>query len=101
MLWGTTFAFPEVHQAKTGVFWVLAACDEAEHSDQAKGYCAGFSEGVYNSMKEWCVPEEVTRGELQELIVVELRLLDAKSGEINPARDAITEIISDRWPCTE
>ena len=32
----TAFAFPKVHQAKTGVYWVLAACDEAKDSDQAK-----------------------------------------------------------------
>ena len=42
---GTAFAFPEVDQAKTGLFWILAACDEAEDSDQAKGYCNGFIDG--------------------------------------------------------
>ena len=98
---GNVFAYPKVAQAKIGVYWLLAACDETDESSMAKGYCKGYIEGVRNNMQQWCVPENVTIGELDSYVVAALRLLkhDLKDDGFIIASDAIVKVISDRWPC--
>ena len=94
----TTYAYPPVDRVDTSTFWVLTACDDQD-SKAAEGYCTGFIEASYNSVEDWCVPEDVSRGRLKDLIIAELRMLNVEAGERNSASDEIQKIIAIRWPC--
>ena len=92
----SAWAYPQVNRADTTVSWVLFACDSSESSDTAGGYCAGFIEGVADTVNPWCVPAETTKIELRELIISDLRNYDEF---LAPAAPSIKAIIAARWPC--
>lgn len=93
-------ANPLQQQARTQVWWIVSACDQADEGEEfARGFCDGFIEGAYTGIKEWCVPSEVTRGQLQELVIAELQILKEGGGRTMLANEAISTIISRRWPC--
>jgi hypothetical protein len=82
----------------TGVSSVNLACLQGDDSDYARGFCVGVIEAVYSMMDGWCVPNNVTHGQVQALVRAGLPS-KMRSDPLMPASDAIIELIQEAWPC--
>lgn len=82
----------------TGVSSVNLACLQRDDSDYARGFCDGVIEAVYSMMDGWCVPNNVTHGQVKALVRAGLPI---KMGDapLMDASDAIIELIQEAWPC--
>lgn len=99
----TGFALPPVKRADTPLSWVTYACESSSDSEQGSGYCSGYIEGVFNTIDEWCVPEDVSHSELRAsifdyLVQVE-QSEERKVFPYIPAAPTIVEAVSRLYPC--
>lgn len=90
------------------VSWLGTACKAT--SDEAKGFCDGAIELAYSSHGNWCVPSDVTRGEVTR--VIKREVIAAENGKYShiydfydlitlPAHSFIWSVIDKKWPCNE
>jgi len=93
-------AYPPEMRADTSVTWVYNACtSKDDKSKMAEGYCSGFIAAISNTVSPWCVPGNLTRGELERSVVDGLkRFIDKQAGS-ESASEAIEAIIKSNWPC--
>jgi hypothetical protein len=84
------------------------ACWSEERSPEAKGFCKGAIEMAYSLHGSWCVPIDVTHGQIQRKVKKALidpndSILKGKYSEddliLMPAYKFIWEVIDSSWPC--
>lgn len=78
---------------------LYAACKESPKSDYSLGYCEGAIDAIYSSMKNWCVPQEVTHGEVKKQILKVLLAEGASSSK--RASEFVEMAVHRKWPCQE
>jgi hypothetical protein len=73
------------------------ACKESEQNEYAKGFCEGAIDALYSLIEMWCVPPDITHGEISQHIKKDLL---ATSEELNmSAYDFVKGSIGKAWPC--
>lgn len=67
----------------------------------AKGYCHGVMLAYMNGMPDWCVPDGVSWGEVQDYVA--LSVVDANIDPFStmPISDWIESAMSVKWPCED
>jgi hypothetical protein len=79
--------------------WLHYACKESEASDFSRGFCNGAIEASYSAIRDWCVPEHVTRGEVQTQIKIDL--LKVEPSFSVTALKFVSNSIENKWPCSK
>ena len=79
--------------------WLYYACKESETSDFSRGFCNGAIEASYSAIRDWCVPEHVTRGEVQTQIKIDL--LKVEPSFSVTALKFVSNSIENKWPCSK
>ncbi len=69
----------------------------SEDSDFARGFCDAAIDAHYSNLQDWCVPGEVTHGEVSSYVQKELKSREWIIGMT--AFEAIRQIVHDQWPC--
>ena len=77
--------------------YLYSACKDTDSSDYARGFCDGAIDALYSSIENWCVPEDVTHGEVRTFI--KNKLLASIPPVLTQARDFVTTTVNDKWPC--
>lgn len=76
---------------------LYSACKEATKNDYARGFCDGAIDALYSSLENWCVPNNVTHGQVKAKIKEELlRNIPPISSK---AFEFIKKVIGQEWPC--
>ncbi|WP_371748001.1 Rap1a/Tai family immunity protein [Hahella aquimaris] len=76
---------------------LYAACQDAEKSEYARGFCDGAIDALYSSMDEWCVPPSVTHGEVKAQVKKEL--LGRVPQTSYDALEFVKKAVHRKWPC--
>lgn len=74
------------------------ACSQSESSQYSDGFCDGAIEAIYSVMEGWCVPENVTHGQVKALVKAGL---SARRNwqPLESAEEVINRLIREAWPC--
>ena len=80
--------------------WWQASCQERSDSKYAKGYCEGVIYSHLNQLEEWCVPEDVTWGEVTDFLAKGISAANLKS-PISQLDIGVwtANAIQVKWPC--
>ena len=83
--------------------WWQGACNEgygAPENKYAKGYCDGVIYASLNNLERWCVPEDVTWGEVRSLIVKRIKeaILKQPISSLSIV-EWIDGALNTKWPC--
>ena len=89
-----TFAVPISTPMKAS--FLYAACNESTSNDYARGFCIGVIDALYGLNQDWCVPDSVTHGEVNEHVKKEL-LRSFPSPSIT-ASDFVNRSVQKKWP---
>ena len=76
------------------------ACKEDNGRQYAKGFCDGAIDALYSSIKNWCVPGNITHGEVQRYLKRELLKKRPQVPLLN-ADKFVANAISKKWPCSD
>ena len=79
--------------------WFLQSACEPKETRYAKGFCEGAIEAYYNLMPNWCVPDDVTHGEVKRYVMIKIQQAPKSPSIRVPAEEFIWEIISKKYPC--
>ena len=96
---GTLNTSEPVFRVDTGASELLAYCKQGQGADgirYSEGFCTGFILAAAFSINDWCVDQALNQGQLENLVIAELQLLETQN---TSAVDAVKKIISRRWPC--
>ena len=74
------------------------ACKEEKNSDYARGFCEGAIDAAYSSIQNWCVPQNITHGEVKDHIRKELLIAMPSLGL--SANKFVTDIVTNKWACS-
>ena len=78
------------------------ACQQRSDTKYAKGYCNGVIYSHLNQLEEWCVPEDVTWGEVTEFLAAGIS--EATLTKPTSQLDVgvwTANALKVRWPCEE
>ena len=94
--------FPTYNQP-VSINWWQEACDEgyaAPENKYAKGYCDGVIDASLNNLERWCVPENVTWGEVKNLLVTNIKEANLKKpiSSLSIVK-WIDGALNTKWPC--
>ena len=79
-----------------------SACIETDTSAFAKGDCEGAIAAYNSLMPDWCVPGNVTHGEIHSYIKDQLIATNRSLLPLGTtASDFIYKVIRERWPCDQ
>jgi hypothetical protein len=78
--------------------WLHYACKEEASSEYARGFCEGVIDASYSSIQNWCVPEDITHGEVKDHIKTDL--LKIKPTGAVTAIKFVSDSINSKWPCS-
>ena len=99
-----TFAspFPPYNQP-VSINWWRASCVQGyavPENKYAKGYCDGVIYASLNNLDRWCVPEDVTWGEVKDLLIMNIKEANLKK-PISPLSIVkwIDGALNTKWPC--
>lgn len=99
-----TFAspFPPYNQP-VSINWWRASCVQGyavPENKYAKGYCDGVIYASLNNLERWCVPEDVTWGEVKDLLIRNIKEANLKK-PISPLSIVkwIDGALNTKWPC--
>ena len=76
---------------------LYAACNESGVKEYARGFCDGAIDALYSSIQDWCVPANVTHGEVQAHIKSEL--LETTPSLAISAFEFVNRSVQKAWPC--
>ncbi len=76
---------------------LYAACNESIASNYAKGFCDGAISASYESIEVWCVPANVTHGEVK--LQVKKELLASYPLPLISASYFVKRSVQNKWPC--
>lgn len=65
-----------------------------------RGDCLGYTSGVFDSLQgiRWCAPENVTRGQVRDIVVQHLR--DNPATRSSTSADVLIRVaLESIWPC--
>jgi len=79
-------------------FHLYKACAESNTNEYARGFCDGAIDALYSSIDEWCVPERITHGEVNEQVKHMLREQYQSAPE--DALQFVEMAIQQKWPCS-
>ena len=71
------------------------ACVSSSASEYSRGFCDGSIEAIYSMMDGWCVPPEVTHGEVKTIVRNGLMI----NANVGAAAPVVIRIIQETWPC--
>ena len=85
------------------ISWWQASCKEAYITDAESGYSKGYCDGVMlaylNELEQWCVPDDVSWGEIQDYVGTAIAKATIKPlSQINIG-DWISNALVVKWPC--
>ncbi len=75
-----------------------SACSDAESSEYARGFCLGAIDALYSSIQDWCVPPDVTHGEVKRHVKDELLRSPPPLGLT--AFEFVSRSVHAKWPCS-
>ena len=85
--------------------WWQASCKDAYVTNPARGYAKGYCYGVMlaymNELDEWCVPDGVSWGEVQDYVAMSVIEANIDSFSTMPIGDWIASAMSVKWPCED
>ena len=79
-----------------------SACKMADNNYEdkyAKGYCAGVRDAYMNQLEKWCVPEEVTWGEVYDYLSRAISEANIKPLSPLDIGDWMENAMQVKWPC--
>ena len=83
--------------------WWQASCKEAYVTDAERGYAKGYCDGVMlaymNELEQWCVPDDVSWGEVQDYVGTAIAEATIKPSSQIDIGDWITNALVVKWPC--
>jgi len=74
-----------------------SACSESKSNEFAKGFCDGAIDAFASAIQDWCVPAEVTYGEVKSL--VKSQLSKSVPSATLGALEFVSRAIQKKWPC--
>jgi hypothetical protein len=90
-------AYPAKIDTPMSALHLYSACLDAQWNEYARGFCDGCIDAFYSSTKVWCVPSNVTHGEVKKYVRA---VLIKKAPPISlSASDAVANAIQLGWPC--
>ena len=76
------------------------ACQQRSDTKYAKGYCNGVIYSHLNQLEEWCVPEDVTWGEVEDYLANGVSVANfTKPISQLDIGDWIDSALKVKWPC--
>jgi hypothetical protein len=73
--------------------------DNNHEDTYAKGYCAGVRVAYMNQLEKWCVPEEVTWGEVNDYLTRAITEANIKPLSRLDIGDWMENAMQVKWPC--
>jgi len=82
--------------------WWQYSCQQRSDNKYAEGYCAGVIYSHLNQLEEWCVPEDVTWGEVTEFLAAGISEATLKK-PISQLDVGVwtANALKVKWPCEE
>ena len=85
------------------ISWWQASCKEAYVTDAERGYSKGYCDGVIlaymNELEQWCVPDDVSWGEVQDYVGTAISEATIKPSSQLDIGDWISNALVVKWPC--
>ena len=85
--------------------WWKAACKDAYVTNPERGYAKGYCHGVMlaymNELNQWCVPDRISWGEVEDYIAMSLVEASIDPFSIMNIGEWIESAISVKWPCDD
>lgn len=107
LLSSVSFAAPkDPYNQPVSISWWKVSCKSAyldeDSSSYAKGFCNGVMLAYLNQEKRWCVPDEVTWGEVQTYLGSAVAQdEDIHANSTKNIEDWISLELQKRWPCDD
>ena len=76
---------------------LYSACNESKFNKYAKGFCEGAIDAFASSIQDWCVPTEITNGEVKDHVKNEL--LNSIPQASLGALEFVSRTIQKKWQC--
>lgn len=94
--------FPTFNQP-VSINWWKASCVQGyavPENTYAKGYCDGVIDASLNNLERWCVPEDVTWGEVKRLLIRNIKEANLKQpiSSLSIVK-WIDGALNTKWPC--
>ena len=78
--------------------WYLRAACAAGETKNAEGFCKGAIEAYYSLMPNWCVPNDISHGEIKRHVISKMKTMPDNYRQMS-AEKFVWKQISKKWPC--
>ena len=101
--YGAVAAPQDPFNKPVSISWWQASCKEAYVTDAGRGYSKGYCDGVMltymNELEQWCVPDDVSWGEVQDYVGTAIAEATIKPSSQIDIGDWISNALVVKWPC--
>ncbi|MBO6564812.1 MAG: hypothetical protein JJ956_08715 [Pseudomonadales bacterium] len=85
--------------------WWQASCAEAYVTKPQEGYAKGYCDGVMlaylNQLEQWCVPDDVTWGEVKSYVALTISEANIEPLSDMNIGDWMEKAMQVKWPCEQ